>query len=81
MIKEYRKRGCGKQFLDYFEDYMKSNGCADLVFYADHPAALAALRRHDYREVGYLEGSKEYVFYHTLNEALGEARAKNSRRR
>jgi hypothetical protein len=42
---------------------MKSRKYADLVFYADHPAALAAFRKHGHREGGYVEGSKEYVFY------------------
>jgi len=45
---------------------MKSKGNVDLVFYADHPAALATFRKHGYKEGGYLKGLKEYVFYLSL---------------
>jgi ribosomal protein S18 acetylase RimI-like enzyme len=66
LIKEYRQKGYGNEFFDFFEAYMKSKGYADLVFYADHPAALAAFRKHGYKEGGYLKGAKEYIFYHSL---------------
>lgn len=66
LIEKYRGRDYGNKFLDFFEAHMKSKGYVDLVFYADHPAALAAFRKHGYREGGYLAGSKEYVFYHSL---------------
>jgi ribosomal protein S18 acetylase RimI-like enzyme len=68
LIKNCRGKGYGNQFLDFFEAYMKSEGYTDLVFYGDHPAALAAFRRHGYREGGYLEGPKEYIFYHSLEQ-------------
>ncbi len=68
LIKNCRGKGYGNQSLDFFEAYMKSKGYADLVFYGDHPAALAAFRRHGYREGGYLKGPKEYVFYHSLEQ-------------
>jgi hypothetical protein len=45
---------------------MRGKKYADLVFYGDHPAALAAFRKHRYKEGGYEEGPKEYVFYHSL---------------
>ena len=66
LIKNCRGKGYGNKFLDFFEVYMKSKGYADLVFYGDHPAALAAFRRHEYREGGYLKEPKEYVFYLSL---------------
>ena len=69
LIKKYRKRGYGNEFLDFFEGYMKSRGYSDLIFYADHQAALTAFRKHGYKEGGYLEGSKEYVFYHSLEQS------------
>ncbi len=68
LIKKYRKKGYGNEFFNFFETFMKSKGYADLVFYADHPAALSALRKHGYKEGGYLKGSKEYVFHHSLEE-------------
>ena len=46
-----------------------SDARADLVFYADHPAALAAFRKHGYTEGGYIVESKEYVFYHSLEKS------------
>jgi GNAT superfamily N-acetyltransferase len=66
LVKEYRRKGYGNEFFDFFETYMKSKGYVDLVFYAHHPAALAICRRHGYKEGGYLTGLKEYVFYHSL---------------
>jgi hypothetical protein len=68
LIETYRGKGYGNDFLDFFEVYMKSKGYVNLVFYADHPAALTAFRKHRYKEGGYLEGSKEYVFYHSLEQ-------------
>jgi len=68
LIKKCRGKGYGNQFLDFFEAYMKSKEYADLVFYGDHPAALAAFKRHGYREGGYLKGPKEYIFYHSLEQ-------------
>jgi len=68
LIETHRGKGYGNEFLDFFEVYMKSEGYFDLVFYADHPAALAAFRKHGYKEGGYLAGSKECVFHHSLKE-------------
>jgi RimJ/RimL family protein N-acetyltransferase len=69
LIEKYRGKGYANEFLDFFEAHMKSKGHVNLVFYADHPAALAAFRKHRYKEGGYLLGSKEYVFYHSLEES------------
>jgi len=68
LIEKYRGKGYGNEFLDFFQAYMKSLGYADLVFYADHPAALAAFRKHGYREGGYLKGLKENVFCLSLKK-------------
>lgn len=68
LIGKYRKRGYGNDFLDFFEAFMKSKGYVDLVFYADHPAALATFRKHGHKEGRYLKGSKEHVFYHSLEK-------------
>ena len=69
LIEKFRGRGYGNDFLDFFETFMRSKGYADLVFYADHPAALTAFRKHGFKEGGYLKGSKEYVFYHSLEQS------------
>jgi GNAT superfamily N-acetyltransferase len=69
LIEKYRGKGYGNKFLDFFESYMKSNGYSDLVFYAHHPAALAAFRKHSYKEGGYLNGAKEHVLCHSLEQS------------
>jgi ribosomal protein S18 acetylase RimI-like enzyme len=69
LIEEYRGRGYGNQFFDFFESYMTRRGYLDLVFYAHHPAAIAICRKHGYKEGGYLEELKEYVFYHSLKSS------------
>jgi ribosomal protein S18 acetylase RimI-like enzyme len=66
LIEKHRGKSNGNKFLDFFEAHMKSKGYVDLVFYADHPAALAAFRKHGYKEGGYLKRLKEYVFYLSL---------------
>ena len=54
-----------KCFHTFFEKFMKDKGHSDIVC-AHHPAAVAICRKHGYKEGGYFEGSKEYVFYHSL---------------
>ena len=68
LIAEYRGKGYGEMFHDFFEKLMKDKGYSDIVFYAHHPAAVAICRRHGYKEGGYLEGLEEYVFYHSLEQ-------------
>ena len=66
LIKEHRGRGYGERFFDFFEEFMKSKGYLDIVFYAHHPAALAICRKHGYKEGAYLKGLGEYVFHLSL---------------
>jgi hypothetical protein len=47
---------------------MKGKGYSDIVFYANHPAAVAICHRHGYKEGGYLKGLKECVFYLSLKK-------------
>jgi len=68
LIEEYRGRGYGKVFFAFFEGLMKNRGYYDVVFYADHPAALAIFRKRGYEEGGYLKGPREYVFYLSLRK-------------
>ena len=68
LTKEYRGKGYGNEFFDFFETYMKCRSYVDLVFYAHHPAALTICRKHGYEEGGYLKGLKEYVFYLPLKK-------------
>ncbi len=67
---EYRGKGFGKRFFDFFEEYVRSRGYDSLVFYAFHPAALRICRERGYKEAYGVEecgpyGEKETstVFY------------------
>ena len=62
---EYRGRGYGKKFFDFFEAFLKKRGHDSLVYYADHPAALAICRQRGCKEE-YLESIGEHVFYLSL---------------
>lgn len=59
---EYRGRGYGKLFFGFFEGFMRNRGYDSVVYYADHPAALAICRKRGYKE-DYLKEVGEYVFY------------------
>jgi GNAT superfamily N-acetyltransferase len=60
--KKYRGKGYGKRFFEFFEELIGRKGYDSVVYYADHPAALAICRRRGYTE-DYLESEGEYVFY------------------
>jgi len=68
LTKEYRGKGFGEGFFDFFEEFIKKTGYDDVVFYAHHPAALAICRKPGYREGGYLKGLREYVFCTSLKK-------------
>lgn len=65
LIKEYRGKGYGKRFFEFFEEFIKKRGYDSIVYYAFHPAAIAICRHRGYRE-DYLSGEAEYVFYLSL---------------
>lgn len=47
---EYRGKGYGKMFFEYFEEFVRAKGYNQIVFYAYHPAAIAICRKRGYRE-------------------------------
>ena len=47
---DYRGRGYGSAFFDYFEAMVKRKGFNAIVYYADHPAAMHICRKRGYRE-------------------------------
>jgi len=47
---EQRGKGHGKQFFEFFEKYMKTEGYNSIIFYAFHPAAIAICRQRGYKE-------------------------------
>lgn len=68
LIEEHRGKGYGEMFHDFFEEFIKAKGYSDIVFYAEHPAAVAICHKRGYEEGGYLKGLKEYVFSLSLKE-------------
>ncbi len=58
---EYRKRGYGTKFFEFFEDFIKKKEGKNIVYYADHPAAMAICRNRGYKEA-YYEELNWYVF-------------------
>jgi GNAT superfamily N-acetyltransferase len=75
LIKEQRGKGYGKEFFEFFEQFIRKRGYDSIVYYAYHPAAIAICRQRRYREaygveeIG-LEGEKQtcYVFYLSLKK-------------
>jgi len=75
LTEEHKGKGYGKQFFDFFEDYIRSKGYDSLVYYAFDPAAVALCRKRGYKEA---YGIKEagpygnietmYVFYLKLRK-------------
>jgi GNAT superfamily N-acetyltransferase len=62
LMKEYRGKGYGKKFFEFFEEFIRRKGYYSFVYYADHPAALAICRKRGYAE-DYLESEDYHVFY------------------
>ena len=65
--KKYRGKGYGKRFFEFFEEFIGKKGYDSIVYYADHPAALAICRKRGYTE-DYLKSEGEYVFYIPLKK-------------
>jgi len=75
LTEEHRGKGYGKQFFDFFEDYIRRKGYDSLVYDAFDPAAVAICRKRGYKEA---YGIKEagpygnietmYVFYLKLKK-------------
>jgi GNAT superfamily N-acetyltransferase len=67
LIEEHRGKGHGKRFFDFFEEFLKNKGYDSIVYYANHPAAIAICRQRGCKE-GYLTREAEYVFYRSLKK-------------
>jgi GNAT superfamily N-acetyltransferase len=52
---DYRGRGYGSAFFDYFEDLVKRKGYNSIVYYADHLAARRICRKRGYVEAETIE--------------------------
>jgi len=67
LMEEYRGKGYGKKFFEFFEGFIKDRGYDSIVYYADHPVAVAICRERGYRE-DYLAGEGWHVFYLSLKK-------------
>jgi len=63
---EHRGKGYGKQFFDFFEDYIRSKGYDSLVFYAFDPAAIAICRKRGYKEAYGVTAAEPYGNIETM---------------
>jgi len=59
--KEYRGKGYGKQFFDFFEKFVLDMGFRLIIFYTDDPAAVSICRNRGYKEE-FNEDLKWYTF-------------------
>lgn len=59
--KRYRGKGYGKRFFEFFEDFIMEKKYDCIVYYADHPAAIAICRKRGWRE-GFLAEKNWHVF-------------------
>ncbi len=71
LMKEYRGKGYGERFFNFFEHYIRGRGYDSIVYYADHPAAIAICRKRGYKE-DYVKSIGEHVFYCPLMDWLLE---------
>ena len=70
LMEEHRGKGYGKRFFEFFEEFVRDKGYDRIVFYANHPAALAICRKRGYKEGGCvdIDGVAEYIFYLQLKK-------------
>ena len=66
LIEKYRRKGHGKEFFEFFEKFIRNKGHDSIVYYANHPAAIAICRQRGYKEDYYKEIA-EYVFYKQID--------------
>ncbi len=63
---EYRGKGYGKQFFDFFEDHMRRKNHDSIVYYAFDPAAVAICRKRGYKEAYGLKEAGPYGKIETM---------------
>jgi GNAT superfamily N-acetyltransferase len=68
--KEYRGKGYGKRFFDFFESFVRKRGFDSIVYYTGYPAAMAICRKRGYKEACLSFPRKEewYVFCLSPNQ-------------
>lgn len=48
--KKHRRKSYGKRFFGFFEDFIRKKGYGSIVYYTNHPAAMAICRNRGWRE-------------------------------
>lgn len=66
LTKEHRGKGYGKQFFDFFEDYIERKRYDSIVYYAFDPAAIAICRKRGYKEAYGLKEEGPYGRVETM---------------
>ena len=64
--KEYRGKGFGIRFFEYFEEFIRRKGYDSIVYYADDPAAIAICRKRGWKE-GLLAKENYHVYCLSFN--------------
>ena len=64
--KAHRGKGYGKQFFDFFEDFITSKGYNKLVYYTDNASAISICRKRGYKE-SYYKDLNWHTFYKVVN--------------
>ena len=66
-IKEaYRGKGYGKQFFEFFEEFVISKGYDKIVYYANNESAIKLCRKRGYKE-SYYESLKWHTFFKVVD--------------
>jgi len=47
---DFRGKGYGEQFFDFFERFVHESGFAGIIYYTDNPAAITTCRKRGYKE-------------------------------
>lgn len=63
--KEHRGKDYGKRFFEFFEEFVKSRGYDSILYYTNHPAAIAICRKRRYKE-DFLAKDAWHVFHLSL---------------
>jgi GNAT superfamily N-acetyltransferase len=66
---KHRRKGYGKKFFQFFENFTTKQGYNSIIYYTDNPAAIAICRKRGYKEA-YLEKEKWHIFYLNLAEKV-----------
>jgi len=75
LVREYRGKGIGRRFFDFFEAFIRSRGFSSIIYYAFDPAAVDLCRSRGYREAYGVEtvGRMSYVLCLPLLKGPGQA--------